>query len=131
MREIKFRGVFLNHIDHSFSHFQYWGLNLLGDGSHQWLGSNSSSYHKVSQQFTGLYDKNGKEIYEGDILSSYYHLEKGKPNHAPVVYKNGAFTWHGKPLGYDEEALEPSSTDWSIITGNIYENPELIDTNGQ
>lgn len=131
MREIKFRIPNFNR-DGSFSHFSYWGAidyygnPVLDHSIFTSPGNTSSTTKGWHEQYTGLKDKDGKEIYEGDIFCSYYHLEKGKPNHAPVVYENGAFTWHGKPLGYDEEALEPSSTDWGIITGNIYENPDLL-----
>ncbi len=140
-RDIKFRGVFLKHKDDSFSHFQYWGLNMLGRGSHQWLGSNNASYHKVSQQFTGLYDKNGKEIYEGDIVN-YFIEDEDEPDGGFSVcsqVKNISGCWVLKGIGIDkDDSTDDKFIDYSellceeldnyeiSIIGNIYENPELI-----
>lgn len=72
----------------------------------------------IIMQYTGLKDKNGKEIYEGDILQyrSVYD-EDGKTRIGEVEFADGMFTIKGviKFLGRDCEVL-----------GNIYENPELL-----
>ena len=68
-------------------------------------------------QFIGLLDKNGKEIYEGDII------QIGDNNHTKVVKwvlmegYAGDYIWC---WGYDEDFRD------CFIIGNIHENPELL-----
>lgn len=77
-------------------------------------------------QFTGLYDKNGKEIYEGDII-----LYRGSIQHE-VVFRHGAFGY----LLYGGEFIScAGNTNFTFnplnrskeheVIGNIYDNPEL------
>jgi hypothetical protein len=70
----------------------------------------SSQCYDHLMQFTGLHDKNGKEIYEGDICSHKYYA-------SPVVisFEDGAFAAEDVYLG------DPSIE----VIGNIYENPKL------
>jgi uncharacterized phage protein (TIGR01671 family) len=73
---------------------------------------------KTVGQFTGLQDGNGKDIYEGDILS---HEKFGT---VKVVFQLGKFDCVDN-LNCSVKDLA-NIYDWTTILGNIYENLELI-----
>lgn len=74
-------------------------------------------------QFTGLLDKNGKEIYEGDIITSkLYEFNDG---FCHDVYFNEAEFRVRWTMFRLSEVFEHSNSSVEII-GNIYENPELM-----
>ena len=81
-------------------------------------------------QFTGLHDKNGKEIYEGDIVSKET-FDDTKPNYRDVSYAK--VVWIEELASYhlvnkDDKILWDLASDkYNIeVAGNIYENSELL-----
>ncbi len=80
----------------------------------------------ILMQYTGLKDKNGKEIYEGDVV------ELHGTRRLEVHFFGGAFGWTGMmgvddfiPFSRDRIRLEKLLS-WTQVIGNIHENPELL-----
>lgn len=83
------------------------------------------SYHIV--RYTGLHDKNGKPVFEGDIVEKSY--PKSKPQRRSMVfaieYKELFDNEMGFSLGIGFDFHGEDSQELEVI-GNIYEHPELL-----
>lgn len=99
MREIKFR-------------------HIKPDGSVEFEQLNREMSGGYIEQYTGLKDKNGKEIYEGDIVEKCYNKAKKLYSSAPVEFKHGKFESGGWTLCKFAHRGE--------VIGNIHENKELL-----
>jgi uncharacterized phage protein (TIGR01671 family) len=78
-----------------------------------------SDSEKVIMQYTGLKDRNGKDIYEGDIVST------------PNGKRKYVVSWDDTTAGFYGEMIGDKDSNyiaWGIfeVIGNIYENPELL-----
>ena len=148
-REIKFRGwdkydkkmiYDLCQIDSFWHYYSYSNNTGLHFGKTGPDGVGEDFKNKYIMQYTGLKDKNGKEIYEGDVLKQVkkssregYERSSYDKNNFEVVFKYGSF-WLQRP--YDDSVYirdfpnidEFVGFECFEIVGNIYENPELLDT---
>ena len=124
MREIKFRawnGRKIVDIDE-----MYFGR----DGALEAGTTGGSTYlvdpKELLMQYTGLKDKNGKEIYEGDVLLyDGGDLPKEKWSKAVVEWdQQGMWTHPGHSNAPDDWFIRPSISE---VIGNIHENPELLE----
>ena len=77
----------------------------------------------VLMQSTGLRDKNGKEIFEGDVVKMAKNVYSEPTYYEVVRHRGGAYRLESKQYGCE---LWLRHTDCEIA-GNIYENPELVE----
>lgn len=137
MREIKFRAM-----PTYKGGFVYGSLiKKRHTGLAEWMiedenGLGSDVVTETIGQFTGLLDKNGKEIFEGDILE--FKNEYGRQEKYKVFYKTGGlcinihtddFIIETDKIFFYAPCADMQTKSWIIqceVIGNVFENPELL-----
>ena len=128
-REIKFRGRSVHSDDWCYGSFvnnpdepYICGFDIWTNGTNDWFEEKVEL--RTVGQFTGLHDKNGKEIYEGDIIQLNY------PQWNNIVF------WNNDMLCFEYRricqkqsyslAMNEMQLRYFEVIGNIYDNPELL-----
>lgn len=114
-REIKFRAW-----DKKEKEWRAIGFHIFGEWSMlegQYLTKDLKSINNLEiTQYTGLKDKNGTEIYEGDVIT---HSDHPKP------YPTGVVEWDKENAEFTVGiGTATETTQFHEVIGNIYENPE-------
>jgi uncharacterized phage protein (TIGR01671 family) len=133
MREILFRGKT------KFGKWVYWdafGLMADEDGNpkvyyfdmpHVIHVDTALRYidHETIGQFTGMFDEDGKRIFEGDIVTGLFLL--GLSINSVVRFKDGTFglEWHRGDIKTFDGFTNICNVKYKVI-GNVYDNPELL-----
>jgi len=120
MREIKFRAW--SEKENKYIYFELCLIELLTSDEMDFISK------AESEQYTGLKDKNGKEIYEGDICT----LFTDRPT--VVIFKNGSFGYNctGDFISFAQNHHfifdKDGKSEKIKIIGNINKNPELLES---
>ena len=159
MREIEFRGKHTHDNEWKYGYLDYLNKDQSyvihkGDGVRYFVDAETIG------QYTGLKDKNGTKIFEGDIIrqreitvlnDKHYENDKDKQKHKQRLIKDcGAIfdddnTYHQDTINVvecDDDRFYPFADDdsewgtfnWNIpieVIGNIYDNPELLDVDNE
>lgn len=121
MREIKFRGK-----RKDTDEWVYGNVKLSANAKVAAISENWYGYIEVRPdtigQFTGLHDKNGKEIYEGDVI-----LQRGYSRIRPMLvrFEHGAFVTR-EHSGSSTTTRPMLIQKRCEVLGNIYDSPELL-----
>ena len=128
MREIKFRAWDKERKQMRYQGIELWYLGYIAHtkGNEFWkdCGNSINNFFIPTQgelmQFTGLHDRHGKEIWEGDVVRedetiNLVKYSKSYCGFVPFVHGNGC--------GCCETYMIPNDC---CVIGNIYENPELM-----
>ena len=135
-REIKFRGRSVHTDDWCYGSFvndpdepYICGFDIWNNGTDEWREEKVEP--ETVGQFVGLHDKNGKEIYEGDIIRSYgskgnaiIHVVSYDEEHAGYIAHLPNRTKYDFGWGHIEQSWVDEFK--KEVVGNVHDTPELL-----
>lgn len=112
---------------HYWDHIKQFQLAVLDD-------NNENEKYSSWMQYTGLKDKNGRDIYEGDIIQTSYMKIRGCAYRCVFSAEFGGYLFDpfvigdkdAPLLGIEEFAQQWEEVKHGEVIGNIYENPKLL-----
>lgn len=124
MREILFRGKFGDAWKYGYLTIEPQGLAIkepyVCGTSHIWCID-----PETVGQYTGLNDKNGNKIFEGDTLK--FINSDNETSYYDVVYSETDCRWIIRQNGIYEDVLDKFVERYMTVVGNIYDNPKLLE----
>lgn len=124
MRELKFRAW-----NKKAKHMIQTALSITDSVYFGYAGSELKMSDLVWMQFTGLHDKNGKEIWEGDVVNITQTIA--------TYPSSGSVVWNKVVAGYEVRVINPYYKNKFVtvklarasieVIGNIYESPQLLE----
>lgn len=122
-RKIKFR--VWDKENECWLNFGYTKFYRKEDGEPDTIFKFDFSVNYIVEQYTGLIDKNDKEIYEGDIIT---HIDRKYRDGSDRIYK---VIWSEEQFSFialaSGEYVWLSAMEGCEVIGNIHENPELLE----
>lgn len=131
MREALFRGKRIDDNKWTYGYlFKCWGRSYLLWGMDGDNPIKEEVYPETVGRYTGLTDKNGKGICEGDIVKTKY----GRLCRVIFFESSAHRCWDLVPIGTTDNVKIKAPTSWDLwysgnleVIGTIYDNPELLE----
>lgn len=127
MREILIRGKRVDNGEWVYGYFvkMLWEYIIIP------LEDKNTVYPVVPEtvgQYTGLTDKNGRKIFEGDIVGlTYYTLSEERKVIAEVAYEEESAAFVLYSFGTENKGICAEICNTNKVIGNIHDNPEMLE----
>ena len=131
IREIEFRGKAV--IGNKWVYGWLSATNEEDGKQHYWIDVNEDSYQvdpETVGQYTGRKDKNGKKIFDGDIVKQSIHYINSNEDEEYISIVKWKQDWCAFALNHINGMIGASyltTNDKVEVIGNIYDNPELLE----